>query len=303
MKVHAARIFIGAVGTTPKRTVRYLVFTIHITDMSMIPIRNNLLVIKEGTETILNGGAAPDPRVATDTAAQIAELWDRGIVSVLVTSSAIEAGRAHCRLHGRDDSRYTKSSLAAVGAWPLLSYWGNALLKHGLLMGQGWITYASLSHPLERAMFEGGVKELLSLRTVPVVNENDFLADDEIRALEDGISDNDSLAARVALLVKAGAALFLSDTDGFYEEDPKVRPDAGRYKEVNARDIPPLLLAAHAGPRSRGGVKSKVLSAAACAKSGMYVRVSRLVVGKRTIVRSLEGEAIGTLVGRETILL
>lgn len=267
-----------------------------------IHIKSNVLVIKEGTETILNGGHAPDPRVAEDTAAQIAELWERGIASVLVTSCAIAAGRAHCKAHGRDGSAYSKSSLAAIGTWPLLSFWGEALLKHGLLMGQGWITYASLSHHLERAMFENGIHELLRLRTVPVVNENDFLADEEVRALEEGIGDNDSLASRVALLVKAGAVLFFSDTDGFYEADPKVSPNALQYREINARDIPPHLLLGLAGPRSRGGVKSKALSAAACAKSGMYTRALRLRVGERSIVRAMEGEALGTLVGRETIL-
>lgn len=260
-------------------------------------IKNNLLVVKEGTESLRNGGQHLDPAIADDTASQIAELWESGIVTALVTSGAIAMGRSHCQSHWRDDRPFSKNALASIGAWPLLAYWGTAFLKHNLLIGQGWITYASLNNMLERWMFGKGIRELLSLRTVPVINENDLLADEEIRAFEKGFGDNDSLASRVAIHVQAGAILFLSDTDGFYTEDPKLYPEAKRYRSINAHHIPPHLME----PRliegtSRGGVQSKILSAAKCAKSGMYVGVSRQYVGKQTIVRFLNGETTGTFV-------
>ncbi len=263
----------------------------------MIHIKNNLLVIKEGTESLRNGGQHLDPAVADDTVSQIAELWERGIVTVLVTSGAIAMGRSHCQSHWRDDRPFTKSALASIGAWPLLSYWGNAFLKYNLLIGQGWVTYASLNNMWERGMFVKGVRTLLGLRTVPVIDENDFLADEEIRALEKGFGDNDSLAFRVAIHIQAGAILFISDTDGFYTEDPKLNPEARRYKTINARRIPAHLMEGRtADGVSRGGVQSKILSAAKCAKNGMYVGVSRQSVGKRTIVGFMEGKTTGTFV-------
>jgi glutamate 5-kinase len=264
-------------------------------------IRNNRLVVKIGTANLKNGATGLNKAVAEDVAAQIAKLWERGIATVLVTSGAIAAGRAHCLSRGHNPELFAKSRLASIGAWPLLSLWGEAFLRHNLLIGQGWITFASWRTPAEQKNLLQGISQMLSLRTVPLVNENDLLADEEARALERGISDNDWLASKVALLIRAGAILFLSDTPGLYESDPKMVPTARRYREVDARRIPAHFREGTTGAVGRGGVRSKVFAAAACSKKGIYAAVDSLELGSQTILRFASGETGGTIIGTRTV--
>jgi glutamate 5-kinase len=264
-------------------------------------IRNNRLVVKIGTANLINGGEVLSRPVVADVAAQIAELWNEGIETVLVTSGAIAAGRAHCFSSGHNPDLFAKSRLASIGAWPILSLWGEAFLKHNLLIGQGWITFASWRTPAEQRNLIQGIYEMLSLRVVPVINENDFLADEEARALERGISDNDWLASKVALLIKAGAILFLSDTPGLYEADPKTVKAARQYREIDARKIPAHFREGKAGVVGRGGVRSKVFAAAACAKNGIYAVVDSFRIGEDTILQFARGESSGTIIGTQTI--
>lgn len=262
--------------------------------------KNTRLVVKVGTATLINGGMSPDPTVIEDIALQIAELWNSGIFTTVITSGAIAAGRAHCILQGHDPVKFAKKRLASIGAWPLLDLWGKAFLRHNLLIGQGWITFASWRTKVEQGNLITGINELLDTCTVPIVNENDFLADEEARALERGISDNDWLASRVALLIKADRILFLSDTDGLYEDDPKKSSNARRYREIDARKIPAHFDSGVAGIVGRGGVRSKVFAGARCAKNGIHSSVASHRKGDNTIVRSARGEPLGTLIGVHT---
>lgn len=264
-------------------------------------IHSNRLIVKIGTANLVNGGTSPDVAIAEDVALQIAQLWEQGISTVLVTSGAVAMGKAHCIAHDHDPAQFAKSRLASIGAWKLLSLWGVVFARHNLLIGQAWITYASWRTTGERSNLIDGIDEMLRLRTVPIVNENDLLAMEELRAMGRGISDNDWLASKLALLIRAGAVLFLSDTDGLYEGDPKTDKAVRRYKVIDARRIPEHFKQGSAGAVGRGGVRSKVFAGARCAKVGMKTSVATFRKGENTILRFVQGEDVGTRIGTRNV--
>ena len=147
---------------------------------------------------------------------------------MLVSSGAIAAGLAPLGLPRRPRDLATQQAAASVGQGLLVDRYTAAFARHGVLVGQVLLTADDLIRRAHYRNAQRTLARLLELGVVPVVNENDTVATDEIR-----FGDNDRLAALVAHLVRADALVLLSDVDGLYDGDPR-RPGARRSPEVRA---------------------------------------------------------------------
>ena len=206
----------------------------------------------------------------TGLAADIGACRERGQKVVVVSSGAIALGRRVLRLAPGALSLEDSQAAAAVGQTRLAQAWEAALSTQGLVSAQVLLT---LEDTQKRRRYLNGratLEALLRLGTVPVVNENDTIATDEIR-----YGDNDRLAARVALMAGAGALVLLSDVDGFYTADPRVA-HATHIPEV--REITPEIEAMAGGAGTagaKGGMRTKVTAAKTAMKGGCSVAVTR----------------------------
>jgi glutamate 5-kinase len=199
--------------------------------------------------------------------ADIAALRARGCGVLVVSSGAVALGRAVLGLQAKRLKLEEKQAAAAAGQANLVAAWGHALAPHGIVVAQALLTPEKRRRWLNgRATFE----TLLSFGVVPVINENDTVATQELR-----YGDNDRLAARVAQMVGADTLVLFSDVDGLYEADPRSNPDARHIPMVD--EITPQIEAMGGGANNRAGVGSggmrtkidavKIAAAAGCRTS------------------------------------
>ncbi len=203
-------------------------------------------------------------------AADLARLRARGQEVLVVSSGAIALGRQVLGLSG-PLSLEAAQAAAAVGQTRLVRAWETALGQHGIVAAQVLLT---LEDTQKRRRYLNGratLASLLALGTLPVINENDTVATDEIR-----YGDNDRLAARVALMAGADALVLLSDVDGLYTADPRSDPAARHLAEV--AEITPEIEAMAGGAGtglSRGGMRTKLLAAKTAMQGGCAMAIAR----------------------------
>jgi glutamate 5-kinase len=213
---------------------------------------------------------------------------------VVVTSGAIGAGLPALGLGGDQRPRdpVTLQAVSAVGQSRLMQVYNDALETHDLLAGQVFLAPLDFVVRQQYLHARGTLQKLLELGVVPVVNENDAIADDEIR-----FGDNDRLAALVAHLVHADILVLLTDTAGVHTADPRVDDTASLIEEIVEFDHQLEALAGGAGSaRGSGGMASKVAAAKIAAWSG--VRTVIADAGRTGVVR----DAIGGVAGVGTIV-
>jgi len=203
-------------------------------------------------------------------AEDVAMLRARGARVVLVSSGSIALGRNALGLPSGPLSLERSQAAAAVGQIRLARAYEEALAPHGIVTAQVLVTLEDSSNRRRYLNSRATLDQLLGLGCVPIVNENDTVATDEIR-----FGDNDRLAAQVAVTVGADALILLSDVDGFYTADPKACPDAKPLKRID--DITPEIeaMAGDAGSGlSRGGMKTKILAAKTAVGQGCAVAIA-----------------------------
>ncbi|HUF57531.1 MAG TPA: glutamate 5-kinase [Thermohalobaculum sp.] len=223
------------------------------------------LVVKVGSALLVDPGAGG---LRSDwlagLAADLAELSGRGTQLVVVSSGAIALGRRVLGLADGPLSLERAQAAAAVGQTRLLGAWQEALAPHGLDAAQVLLT---LEDTQKRRRYLNGratLEALIGFGLVPVVNENDTVATDEIR-----YGDNDRLAARVALMAGADLLVLLSDVDGLYTADPRVEAGAEHLPEVAG--ITPEIEAVAGGAGTalgRGGMRTKLAAAKTATHGG-----------------------------------
>ena len=201
---------------------------------------------------------------------------------MLVSSGAIAAGLAPLGLGRRPRDLATQQAAASVGQMLLVQRYATAFARHGRTVGQVLLTADDVVRRSHYRNAQTTLERLLALGVVPVVNENDAVATDEIR-----FGDNDRLAALVAHLVRADALLLLSDVDGLYDGDPR-RPGARLLPEVRG---PQDLAGVEAGGTGsaglgRGGMASKVQAAGVATRAGVPV----LLAATTSVGAALRGE-------------
>jgi glutamate 5-kinase len=225
---------------------------------------------------------------------QVAGLHKRGAQVLVVTSGAIAAGRHRLGLHDAKKDRKDipfRQVLAAVGQSDLMQTYQELFNRHEITVAQTLLTRRDLADRLGYLNARNTLLAMLDLRVVPVINENDVVASDEIEGAK--IGDNDNLSALVANLVDADMLALLTDIGGLYSADPRRDPDAGLIERVDQIDAGIEALAGGAGERGVGGMSTKIQAAKLATGGGTDLFI---VGGKEpeVIVRLAEGERIGT---------
>jgi glutamate 5-kinase len=244
------------------------------------------LVVKIGSSTLASPAGGIDQGRVDSLSDAIATRVAGGSQLILVSSGAIAAGLLPLGLGQRPRDLATQQAAASVGQGMLLARYSAAFGRHGLTVGQVLLTADDV---VRRAHYRNAARtfeRLLGLGVVPVVNENDTVATEEIR-----FGDNDRLAALVTHIVSADALLLLSDVDGVYDVDPAHGP-ATRISDVRgAGDLDHVRLGAvgKAGV-GRGGMTTKVAAARIAAGAG----VPTLLAHADDVVAALAGDDVGT---------
>jgi len=252
-------------------------------------IRGRRVVVKVGSGLVTTPGQGPSEeaigRLATDIAALVAERREVALVS----SGAIATGVARLGLPARPRSIPEKQAAAAVGQSALMWHYEQAFEKHGVRVGQVLLTGQDISDRGRYLNARNTLLALLDWGVLPVVNENDTVAIEEIK-----VGDNDNLAALVAHLIDADLLVLLTDVDGLYTRDPRRDPTAERLPTVDAitEDIERLVFEA-ASDVSVGGMSTKLQAAQKAGASGIPMVIAS---GREAGVlqRVLTGEDVGT---------
>jgi glutamate 5-kinase len=241
------------------------------------------VVVKIGSSSLTTAaGAIDDSRIAQLTEVLVGRVRDGGQV-VLVSSGAIASGLAPLRLPRRPGDLATQQAAASVGQGLLMARYSAAFAASGVQAGQILLTADDLMRRAHYRNAQRTLNRLLELGILPVVNENDTVATDEIR-----FGDNDRLAALVAHVIRASALILLSDVDGLHDKDPR-KPGARRIDRVNSQaDLAGVNLGrARSGT---GGMVTKVDAAMIATEAG----IPTVVASAGQAAAALAGERVGT---------
>ncbi|OZM79206.1 glutamate 5-kinase [Pseudonocardia sp. MH-G8] len=247
------------------------------------------IVVKVGSSSLtsLNGGL--DPLRLQALVDALAARRTAGSQVVLVSSGAIAAGLAPLGLTRRPRDLATQQAAAAVGQLQLAQAYAAAFGRHELPIGQVLLTADDMIRRAHYRNAQRTLERLLGLGVLPVVNENDTVATDEIR-----VGDNDRLAALVAHLIGADGLVLLSDVDGLYDGDPRL-PTSHLLPEVEApADLEAVQVArARADALGTGGMATKITAAAMAAAAGIPV----LLAAAEDVSSALDAAEPGPKVG------
>lgn len=239
------------------------------------------VVVKVGSSSVSGPGAAQIPVLV----AQLARLHAAGSEVILVSSGAIATGVPFLKLDERPEDLATQQAAAAVGQNILVNRYQRALGEHELIAGQVLLTAHDMENPTHRGNAKRAIERLLTLGTIPIINENDTVATHEIR-----FGDNDRLAALVARLVGADRLVLLSDVDALYTAPP-ARPGAERITHVPFGDeLSGVEIGETQSGWGTGGAATKVAAARLAAEAGTAVLLTE--TGLFTAV--LDGDDHGT---------
>jgi glutamate 5-kinase len=252
-----------------------------------------IAVAKVGTSSITNIHGEIELAAIDKLCAEAATLRGQHHRVVIVTSGAIAAGLPALGLSGaRPTDPATLQAISAVGQSRLMRVYDDCLARHGLVGGQVLLAPLDFVHRSQYLHARGTLTRLLDLGVVPVVNENDAVADDEIR-----FGDNDRLAALVAHLVNADVLVMLTDTPGLLTADPRLDEEASLIEEIV--EVDHELERVAGGTRSvhgSGGMASKLAAAKMAAWSGVRTVIAA-ADRPGVLVAAVDGEAgAGTIV-------
>ena len=226
--------------------------------------QNMRIVIKIGTSTLAHAGGRLNIRRTEELCKVISDLKNAGMEVILVSSGAIGMGVGKLSLPGRPSDMATKQAAAAVGQCELMYVYDKLFSEYNHTVAQILITASDIRHEDRHRNFSTTLNRLLELDVIPVINENDSVATEEIV-----IGDNDTLAAIVATSAKAELLVLLSDIDGLYTADPKKDPSARPIREVSELTDDILALAGDKGSDlGTGGMKTKLSAAGICMNEG-----------------------------------
>ncbi len=226
-----------------------------------------IVVAKIGTSSVTDDAGRIRPAAIAKLCAEVAGLRSDGHQVVVVTSGAIGAGLPALGWADGDRPRdaVTLQAVSAVGQSRLMAVYDAALATHDLVAGQVLLAPLDFMVRQQYLQARGTLARLLELGVVPVVNENDAIADDEIR-----FGDNDRIAALVAHLVEADLLVLLTDAPGLLTADPRLDASASLIEEIIEVDHALEAMAGGAGtPRGSGGMASKLAAAKIAAWSGV----------------------------------
>jgi len=247
------------------------------------------IVVKIGSSSLTSPLGGLDTQNLQKFTSEISEVKDNNLEVIIVTSGAIAAGLKYLNIQEKPKKYSMLQAIAAVGQHDLMRVYSSYFYKNNKKVGQILVTREDTTKRQQFLNIKNTIISLLELDVIPIINENDSVALDEIK-----FGDNDTLAALIAGLVEADLLIILSDIDGFFDKNPRINPDAKLISEVY--DIDEKIEKAAGGIGSSvgsGGMVTKIRSAKICVFSGipMIIANSR---EKDVIKRILSGENIGT---------
>ncbi|HEY3438082.1 MAG TPA: glutamate 5-kinase [Actinotalea sp.] len=243
------------------------------------------VVVKVGSSSLTGADGRLDVEALRALVTVLAARRSAGGEVVLVTSGAIAAGLAPLGLTSRPRDLATAQATASVGQGLLVARYTEAFARHDLRVGQVLLTAEDTVRRGHYRNAQRALERLLGLGVVPIVNENDTVATDEIR-----FGDNDRLAALVSHLVRADAMVLLTDVDGLYTGPPS-RPGSVRISEVRRRsDLDGIDVGSRGSSVGTGGMVTKLASVDIATGSGIPV----VLTSTALVAQALAGEPVGT---------
>ncbi len=247
-------------------------------------------VIKVGSQIVCSGG----PLLIRAWMNQVAQLRRIHNIEVIwVTSGAIAAAADRTNFNGKKRTLPEKQALSAIGQPIIMDLYNVALGVTGQLGAQVLLTASDMRDPVRRKNLINTLEKLLEWQAVPILNENDAVATEEIQ-----FGDNDSLSSQIARVMKAERLVLLTDVDGLYDSDPKTNPNArlvSYRKSVLKSDLERVKGNATSS-RGTGGIYSKLLAAKNAARSGIITHLIRGDLPQGLLLLA-EGKTIGTRIG------
>ena len=250
-----------------------------------------VVVAKIGSSSLTSNGLRVNDEAIERIVRQVSDSWRAGHPTVLVTSAAVAAGLGELGLTTRPSDVPSLQVAAAVGQGRLMERYSRAFSDEGMVAGQILLTKSVLADREQYLHARQALQRMLALGVVPIANENDTVAVEELR-----LGDNDRMAALVAHLVGAQLLVLLTDTAGLLSADPRVSEDATLLSEISHQDrLLDELAGARSGPLGSGGVGSKIAAARMAAWSGVptVIGPSRL---PDALARAVAGDEVGTWV-------
>lgn len=247
------------------------------------------VVVKIGSALLTADGRGLDHQAMAAWVRQMAALRLQGQQIILVSSGAVAEGVVRLGLSERPVDVNALQACAAVGQMGLVEAWAAGFIGHGIKTAQVLLTHDDLKHRQRYLNARQTLRTLADWQVVPVINENDTVATDEIR-----FGDNDTLAALVANLVDADLLIILTDQEGMFDRDPRSSSEARLFSEVRAMDDALLGMAGGGGALGRGGMLTKVRAARLAAQSGAATLIAS---GRQpeVLTRLMSGDTLGTL--------
>ena len=248
------------------------------------------IVVKVGSSTITHANGKCDFSRIDKLARELSDWQNQGKEMILVTSGAVAVGVDRLGLPGKPKTIPGKQAAAAVGQGILMHTYEKIFAEYGQVVAQVLLTRMETIDRHRYTNARNTFMELLRQRVIPIVNENDVVALDELK-----IGDNDNMSALVASIVDADLVIILSDVDGLYTANPQTHPDAKLVSRVE--EITPEIEASAGGAGSSvgtGGMFTKIQAAKNASTSGINLVIAS-GSEKEAISRILEGEEVGTL--------
>jgi len=226
-------------------------------------VKRKRIVLKLGSTTLTQGTTKISRGKLEDLARQINTLMSEYEI-VIVTSGAIAAAKHYIELH-RGNAIAVKQALAAIGQPVLMRFYQEVFNDYSLKIGQCLLTYRDFENELSKSNTLDTINTLIENNYIPVINENDTIATDEIK-----FGDNDKLGALVAGLLKADLLILASDIDGIYDGDPRSNLNAKLIKVVtDVESLNHLQDGSSVSSLGTGGIKSKLEAARICKSNGV----------------------------------
>lgn len=247
------------------------------------------IIVKLGTSTLTSGTLHLNRAQMLRIVQQVAHLHQQGHEIIVVSSGAQAAGREHLDFPEMPRTLPTRQMLSAVGQSRLMRIYSDLFDIFELVVAQVLLTRDDLSRRARYLNARDTLQVLLERRIIPIINENDTIATEEIR-----VGDNDNLSALVASAVEADLLVMLTDQSGLFTADPRIHADAEKIDLVTQIDNETFALAGGVGSSvGTGGMVTKIQAAQIATRSGVTTVIAQGTLAD-CLLRVMAGEALGT---------
>lgn len=254
------------------------------------------MVIKIGSSSLTSKAGGLDKVSMRRFVNEVSSLIKRGMEVIIVTSGAIAAGLENLNIKKKPEDITLLQAAASIGQVELMRLYSNLFLTSGLKIGQILLTHEDTTRRKQYLNIKNTIKILIGLNIVPVINENDSVAVDEIK-----FGDNDELAALVAILAESDILIILTDIDGMYDKNPRIYSDARLISYIDKINEDIEKAAGGIGSTyGIGGMESKIKAAKICSFSGIKTIIANSK-RKNILNKIIAGEDVGTFFAPQTV--